>query len=73
MRINREEAMEGTEDLEAMVTEDMEAMATEVLEVMGGPGVMVTEDLEVPEVMEGQVENTEAEREGNMEVANMDR
>ena len=64
MRINREGSMEGTECLEAMVTEDMEAMATEVLEVMGGPGV--------PEVMEDQEENTEAEREGNMEVANMD-
>ena len=68
MRINREEAMEG-------VREGLVDMVTEVLEVMGGPGVMVTEVPEVMkdlEVMEGRVENTEAEREENMEVANMD-
>ena len=50
--------MEGPVD---MVTEVLEEMVKVVMEVMEGPGVM-----------EGQVENTEAEKEGNMEVANMD-
>ena len=60
MRLNREGAMEE-------VTEDLEAMVTEAPE-----GREVPEGREGPGVMEGQEANTEAEREENMEEANMD-